>query len=419
VIRGGIGFYASTWSEDTYGGGLGDAFGSSGSINDTSLTNGLCPVVNLNSTTTTPNNQLPGCGGPGLNPKTIAQAYVSAPTTPWAQNGNNVTYNQYRTPVPMNYQYSVAIQRGFLTDFVGEVAYVGNHGAHLNTGGLDINQVPEGRLGQGQAATPYPIFGQIIGSTNNAVSNYNSLQGSLTRRMAHGLQFDANYTWSHFLDDMDSSGWGSRMGNQNYQNAYAISQNYSNSNFDIRQMFKGEAVYKFPFGKGMQFLNNGLVLDEVVGGWQASATFVAQSGNPFDINTGQFNSSGNLSGNNTQEADLVGNFKDVHTLAEWFDPTAFVVPATDTYGTFRRNTIRGPDLTDVNFSFGKTFDLWPERGVQFQIRGDSTNILNHPSFSEPAMVGNAGEQIGSGVLPSITGVTVGGRTWQLYGRLSF
>lgn len=419
VLRGGIGFYASTWSEDTYGGGLGGAFGSSGGIDDTSLTNGLCPVVNLNSATSTPNNQLPGCGGPGFNPKTIAQAYVSAPTTPWAQNGNNVSYNQYHTPVPMNYQYSLAIQREFLTDFVGEVAYVGNHGAHLNTSGLDINQVPESKLGQGQAATPYPIFGQITGSTNNAVSNYNALQGSLTRRMAHGIQFDVNYTWSHFLDDMDSSGWGSRMGNQNYQNAYAISENYSNSNFDIRHMFKGEAVYKLPFGRGMRFLNNNLVLDEVAGGWQTSATFIAQTGNPFDINTGQFNSSGNLSGNNTQEANLVGNYKDVHTLAEWFDPSAFVVPAANTYGAFRRNTIRGPDLTDMNFSFGKTFDLWPEKGVQFEMRGDSTNILNHPSFSEPAMVGNAGEQIGSGVLPSITGVTVSGRTWQLYGRLSF
>ena len=91
----------------------------------------------------------------------------------------------------------------------------------------------------------------MTGSTNNAVSNYNALQA-----VAHqadelrDLQFSTNYTWSHFLDDMDSSGWGSREGFQNYQNAYDISQNYSNSNFDIRQMFKGEVVYQLPFGKG-------------------------------------------------------------------------------------------------------------------------------------------------------------------------
>jgi hypothetical protein len=427
VIRGGFGFYASTWSEDTYGVGLGSALGSSGGINDTSTTNGLCPVVNLNSTTTTPNTQdngnSPGTCGvlPNLNPKTIAQAYVTAPTTPWAQNGNNVSYNEYHTPVPTNYQYTLAVQREFLTDFVGEVAYVGNHGTHLNTGSniLDINQVPESKLGQGPTAEPYPIFGQITGSTNNALSNYNALQASLTKRMSRGLQFDVNYTWSHFLDDMDTSGWGSRAGEQTYQNAYVISQNYGNSNFDIRQMLKGELIYKLPFGRGTQFLNNNLFLDEVAGGWQTAVTFMAQGGNPFSINTGQFNSSGNLSGNSTQWANLVGNYKDVHTLAEWFDPTAFAVPAANTYGTFGRNIIRGPDLTDVNFSAGKTFDLWPERGVKFEIRGDATNILNHPSFGQPGMVGNAGQQIGSGVLPSITSVTISGRAWQIYGRLSF
>ena len=43
VIRGGIGMFASTWSEDTYGGGEGNAFGSSGGYGDN--TNGICPVV--------------------------------------------------------------------------------------------------------------------------------------------------------------------------------------------------------------------------------------------------------------------------------------------------------------------------------------------------------------------------------------
>ena len=35
------------------------------------------------------------------------------------------------------------------------------------------------------------------------------------RRMSYGLQFSINYTWSHFLDDLDSSGWGAREGFQN------------------------------------------------------------------------------------------------------------------------------------------------------------------------------------------------------------
>ena len=433
VLRGGIGVYTSTWSEDTYGSGLGSAFGSNGGINDTATTNGLCPVVNLNSTATTLNTQDPGCGGPGFNPKTIAQAYVTAPTTPWAQNGNNPSYNEYHTPVPTNYQYSLTVEREFASNFVASIAYVGNHGTHLNTSALDINQVPESKLGQGQAATPYPLFGQITGSTNNAISNYNALQAVVTKRMSYGLQFTANYTWSHFLDDMDSSGWGSREGFQNYQNAYAISQNYSNSNFDIRQMLKGEAVYQLPFGKGKPFMNTAsLPLDEALGGWELAGTFMAQGGNPMGVTTGNNNTSGNLSGGYTQEAILTGNYKTAsssgayHSLTSWFNDTydtngkpgsaVWENPADypNQFGTFRRNIIYGPDLTDVNFSLGKTFDILPEKGIKFQFRAEATNILNHPSFGQPGP-----NTIGSSAPEQITSTTVGGREWEMVGHVTF
>ena len=76
------------------------------------------------------------------------------------------------------------------------------------------------------------------------------------KRMSYGLQFSINYTWSHFLDDLDSSGWGAREGFQNYQNAFDPNANYSNSNFDIRNMFKGQVIYELSFGRGHQLLNN-------------------------------------------------------------------------------------------------------------------------------------------------------------------
>jgi Carboxypeptidase regulatory-like domain len=437
VIRGGIGIYTSTWSEDTYGAGMGSAFGSSGSLNDTATTNGLCPVVSLNSTLSTPNTQDPGCGlisgGFNYNSKTVAQAYVTSPTTPWAQNGNNPSYNEYQTPVPTNYQYSLTVEREFLKDWVGSVAYVGNHGTKLNTSDLDINQVPESELGQGPTATPYPLFGTISGSTNNAISNYNALQGVLNKRLTYGLQLNINYTWSHFLDDMDSSGWGSREGYQNYQNAYDISQNYSNSNFDIRQMFKGEAVYQLPFGRGKMFMNNAnLALDEALGGWEISSTFMAEGGTPMGVTTGNDNTSGNLSGSYTQEAILTGNYKTgtssgaYHSLTSWFNDSfdsgtpgssyAFENPADypNQFGTFRRNIIYGPDLTDVNFAAGKSFDLYPEKGIKFQFRAEATNILNHPSFAQPGP-----NTIGSSSPEQITGVTVGGREWEMVGHLTF
>jgi hypothetical protein len=63
----------------------------------------------------------------------------------------------------------------------------------------------------------------------------------------------------------DSSGFGAREGFQKYQNAFDPNANYSNGNFDIRNMFKGQVIYELPFGRGHQFLNNNLLLDEVLG----------------------------------------------------------------------------------------------------------------------------------------------------------
>ena len=439
VIRGGIGMYTSTWSDDLMG-GVGNAFGSSGGLNDNNTTNGLCPVVTLLPTTvsTTPNTQDPApCGtilnGFQYNPKTIGQLYLTAPNTPWAQNGNGPGYTQYHAPVPTNYQYTLSVEREFMKDFVASVAYVGNHGDHENTSNIDINQVPANKLGQGQIATPYPLFSSIGGSTNNAISNYNSLQAVLTKRMSYGLQFSTNYTWSHFLDDIDSSGWANREGYQNYQNAYNISQNYSNSNFDIRQMFKGEVVYQLPFGKGKMFMNgSNVALDEALGGWEVSSTFVAQGGSPMGVTTGNDNTSGNLSGGYTQEAILTGNYKTAtqygayHSLKSWFNDSfdngtpsssfAFENPADypNKYGTFLRNVIYGPDLTEVNFAAGKSFDVFPERGIKFQFQAEANNILNHPSFAQPGP-----NTIGSATPEQITGTTVGGRVWQMVGHITF
>jgi hypothetical protein len=93
---------------------------------------------------------------------------------------------------------------------------------------------------------------------------------------------------------------------------------------------------------------------------------------------------------------------------------ALAVPAPYTYGNFLRNQVYGPGVVNVAASLGKSFDVWPDRGVKLQIRADAGNVLNHPSFGQPR--NNA---IGPGESAIITSTTVGGRQIQLYGRLSF
>lgn len=420
VLRGAFGIYAGTLSNDTYGGGdLGGEFGSSGNVGD--ATSGFCPVVQFAGTGSTPDNVDPGCGTGSYNGVSINSQYLTAPTAPDARNGanNNVGYTAFHTPLPTNYQWTLSLQRQLGNNFVANIAYVGNHGTNLNTSAIDINQVPENLLGPNDVnSKPYLLFGQITGSTNNAVSNYHALQTELKKRLSYGFEFEVNYVWSHFLDDMDSSGWGSREGYQNYQNAYDIHQNYSNANFDVRNAFKGQAVYNLPFGKGRHFLNNNWLADEVIGGWQLSSTFVIQDGSPFGITTGNNNNSNNQSGSYTQFANLVGNYhingSTYSRLKEWYNLAAFAVPQPYTYGDFRRNIVTGPPIQVMNASLGKTFDIYPDRGIRFSIRADAFNVLNHPSFANP---GN--NAIGNGASAQVTGVTVGGRSMQLYGKITF
>jgi hypothetical protein len=101
-----------------------------------------------------------------------------------------------------------------------------------------------------------------------------------------------------------------------------------------------------------------------------------------------------------------------------YNEDAFALPAPYTYGDFRRNIVAGPDLTNVKFAMGKAFDLWPERGLKFQIRASANYFLNHPSFAQPGTTlgGPPSAEIGGA---SINGVTIGGRVWEMYGRLSF
>ncbi len=418
VLRGAFGMYASMLSEDTYGAGMGNAFGSSGTVNDS--TTGICPVVQFSGTGKAPDTTDPGCGTGQFNSSSILSLYLTAPNTPDAKNSPNgsVSYNQYHTPIPMNYQWTLSLDRQFGNNYAATLAYVGNHGSNLPFP-VDINQVPQSKLAANDLSSkPYPLFGTITGSTNNSISNYDALEGDMRKRLSYNLEFDVNYTWSHFLDDLDSSGWGSREGYQNYQNAYDPSQNYSNANFDVRNMFKGEATYTLPFGRRQKFLNNNWMLDEVVGGWRFSSTWVIQSGSPFGITTGNNNSSNNQSGSYTQFANLVGDpyitGRVKSRLKQYYNLSAFAVPAQYTYGNFRRNIITGPGIAVMNASFGKTFDLWPDRGVKCEVRGEAFNVLNHPSFGNP---GN--NAIGPGQSAQITGVTIGGRLVQLYGKITF
>lgn len=425
TFRGGYGLYTYNWSTDNYGSGLGGAIQSSGGFTD--QTSGIYPVTQLGG----PGTMFPLGGTSGTYKQGTPLPYTAASTDPARFNGQGGSYNDYHTPIPKIHQWNLGMERQFMRDWVGTVTYVGSHGFNL-TFPTDINAVPEAQATSSNDTQyrPFHNYTGIGGNLYQAISNYHALQAVVNKRMTHGLSLSFNYTWSHMLDDQDSSGWGSRAGAQIWQHASSLTLNqaalnYGNSNFDVRQAFKGYAVYELPFGKGKMYANTNSIVDAVVGGWQLSGTIIESTGNPF-----QPTSPGHLY---TQAGtQYVNRVSGVSTTPQggsnwhhWFNQAAFAQPASGAFGTLGRNPIYGPGINEVNIGAGKTF-AFPWEGIKFQIRCDSTNTFNHPSFAAltPGNNGTFGLSGGGPGQPfsgptNLSSTTVGGRTVQLAGRITF
>lgn len=420
VVRGGFGLYNYSWSEDTYGGGMGGGAGLSGGAWDPS--NGIYYQLQADSDGSINyegvQNGPTGCTGSCYG-SSVKNLIVTNPTTSYAQNGNSPGYNQYHTPVPKIMQYNLTVERQIGNTMMGSVAYVGSRGWDLPYI-VDINQVPAPYLSStdntpGSVMRPYPIFQGIGGSTNNSHSTYNSLQVVFQKRIAHGLEFNTNYVWSKFLDNMDSAGWGSSVGGTNYQNSYCVKCEWGPSNFDQKHVFSFSGVYTLPFGMGAQFLNHNKIADEVIGGWRLAATSRENTGSPFTP-TMAGGSSNTYAQSGTQYPNLVGNWRtSSRSISNWYDKSAFAYPGPGVYGDAHRNMLYGPPYTNMDLSLGKTFNIYEK--IKFEVRADAQNSLNHPSFCGPD---STIQKPGVANDPAkVSCVDDGGRHLQLYGKFTF
>jgi hypothetical protein len=408
VVRGGVGQYSSLWSMDTVGGPLGFGSGVTGTASTASTTT---PVVQLSGT---------GAGLP-----------IVAGRNPALYNGQGngfIPYTPYDLPIMDGWQWTASVQRRLPANMVAEGQYVGNHWENMHFE-ADINQVPANKLGGGQAARPFPQYlGIGIGSGGartglyKGVSNYEAIQALLHKPFGNGLALEAAYTYSRLKDDMDTSGWGNQFGSVYYQDAYNPHANYALSNFDRPHAFKGSVVYSVPVGKGHQYMNSTWA-DAALGGWQASASWLTTSGAPFTVIMNNATPSGALCNGCALYPNLVGNpHASNQSINQWFNQLAYAPPSVDTFGNNKRNSLRGPRLSDVDFSLAKTWGLPGWEQGKLQLRMDAINVLNHPSFRNPSNNLNPTALVSGTPDPSvgkITATTITGRILQLSARFSF
>jgi hypothetical protein len=244
------------------------------------------------------------------------------------------------------------------------------------------------------------------------VVSVNLLQLRAQKQYEHGLQFIANFTYSHTLDNGTGSGYGGAGAEGSlWQDGYDPYTSYGNSLLDIPITFNGDVIYDLPAGQGRIFLNHGGVLNGIIGGWQASGLFQVHSGTPFTPYL-PVNNSGSLSG--TWFPNRVGSGRVAHpTISSWFNAADFVQPAFGTYGDSGRNILFGPSWRQLDVSLSKHWKLGLLGDLgDAQVRVDASDVLNHPNFSNPdSAIGTPGVGI-------ITGANTS-RSLQFAGKLTF
>src|SRR5208337_3485158 len=97
-------------------------------------------------------------------------------------------------------------------------SYVGNTAHHIMTN-VDANS-PLALVASGHgnnSQRPFPNSGGSANVVNGGFSTYNALQAKIEKRMSHGYNLLATYTWSHSMDDVDTPlGSGGDTGSPNY-----------------------------------------------------------------------------------------------------------------------------------------------------------------------------------------------------------
>jgi hypothetical protein len=285
------------------------------------------------------------------------------------QNVNAFPRNP-KDPVGTNWLFG--IQQEVARNTILTINYVANNVHHMQAG-VDFAALN---------ANPANVFTQVrqfSGFANENIfadglgSNYNAMQAKLTRR-AGRLTLEANYTWSHEIDDMLN------FLSPGFESPYTTRYDRSSGDWDVRNNLTGSAVYTLPDLKG-----SNSIVQKTLGGWQTSGILQTRSGLPTNITL-----QGGLFGNPVRP-DYVpgqplwvpnhrwpGSSYNINAFA--IEPTYDGTPGA-TIGTVGRNSLRGPAFFQFDLSGMKNFSI-TER-VTMQFRADIFNIFNHPNFTNP------------------------------------
>jgi len=359
-------------------------------------------------------------------------------------------------PINVKYPYSeswnLGVQHTFGKDYTLEVRYVGTRGVHLNVQDQidrralvsSSNYLPTFLQAPTQAqldALPATLAqlkapGSLVPAFSGAgftstitgyepwgASTYHGLQTQLNRRISNGLEFQAAWTWSHAIDNSTADFHSTDLTPRRAQDGLNLDQDRANSALDHAHRLSVSAVYEVPFFKGA----NSYLLKNIVGNWQFTPTYIYETGEWADVQSG---ADANLNGDSAGDraiynaSGVPGTGSGITNLCNSglaAAITAGTVPATATCGasgtwaagtplagkswstsgyqvgylakngnaqyivagpgalsTAGRNTLQMPPINNWDLGVKKHLDL-TER-FKFEFGAQLINAFNHPQF---------------------------------------
>ena len=275
------------------------------------------------------------------------------------------------------------IQQELASNMSIMAGYFGMKGTDLNLA-RNYNQPINGVKPYAALSPSSPIFpgkplSNITVYESDGNSSYNGLWLTGTKRMSKGFEFQTSYTWSKSIDYNSRNVQGVVI-----QDSYNIRNDRGLSDFDARNRLVLNGIYDLPF--------HGNKLKE---GWELTTIVTLQSGSPLNFLT----SNRSLTGNGTVRPSIKGPVQtgfipssngNAAYIGYLENPSVFYDQTTQggTFGNLGRNAIEGPGFSNLDFALVKNTRF--RESINFQIRADAFDALNHANFNNPGLtVGSA------------------------------
>jgi hypothetical protein len=302
-----------------------------------------------------------------LDPRTAVPPTIS-PAELHTSSGEVLLFDP-NLKLPRTFQWNFALEQSLGLQQAISVSYVGAAGRRLIQTEYVLN--------------PNPNINTELGILNHGISDYNSLQLQFQRRLSHGLEGIASYSWSHSIDDASAGSWGVR--SNTFVPLAAAGTNRGPSDFDIPNVFSAGMTYDVP---ALKMNRVGAV---ILHGWAIQSVVQAHSAPPVNIYNSSFfpglqNYLTNL------RPDVVANqpfylYGSQFPGGKAINPLAFVSPPTAANGQalrqgyLGRNALRGFGATQWDFAIHR--DIPITESLKLQFRAEIFNLLNHPNFGQP------------------------------------